>query len=439
MACALKWVDRTVPCFSLILLGSMVLSLSAALAMRAGLRPEQLDMDELEYYTIAGQVADGSYEFYPRRTVGHLLVLGALRKAFDGRLVPIQLAVSAIFSLTAPLAYLVARRELRDNRAAVLGGLGVMAWPLFVWYGATLYSETVALPLFAAFLLAVPGSWKAGDGRGGRWFGAGLVLGLCMHCRPMYLLFSPFGALLAYWRGRGGWAGLARAALLAAGCLTVVAPWSLFMTAREGTPVLLSSNGGETIAGGLNPELLRIEHEEGFQPFTAPNGRSTWVGPGKWLSMADTGYLSPEELRLPYSQQSKLLTHRTVGWVTTHPRKAAYLTLRKLLYMWGFYPFWNGRSQTFLGNVPTAVLLLLAISALVRLRCCLRPLAIMWTLPLFVSLVAIISWGSWRFRQPGDLGLILLAAALPYAARVRSGLGGCGQGSPGGASPELTG
>jgi len=58
MACALKWVDRTVPCFSLILLGSMVLSLSAALAMRAGLRPEQLDMDELEYYTIAGQVAE---------------------------------------------------------------------------------------------------------------------------------------------------------------------------------------------------------------------------------------------------------------------------------------------------------------------------------------------------------------------------------------------
>ena len=261
-------------------------------------------MDELEYYTYAGQVADGSYEFYPRRTVGHLLVLAALRKAFDDRLVPIQLAVSALFSLAAPLAYLLARRELRDHRTALLGGLGVMLWPLFVRYGVTLYSETVALPLFAGFLLAVPGPRAAGDGRGGRWFGAGMVLGLCMHYRPMYLLYSPFGALVAYWRGRGGWAGLARAALLAAGCLTVVVPWSLFMTAREGTPVLLSSNGGETIAGGLNPELLRIEHEEGLRPFTAPNGRSTWVGPGKWLNMADTGYLSPDELRLPYSQES---------------------------------------------------------------------------------------------------------------------------------------
>jgi len=102
--------------------------------------------------------------------------------------------------------------------------------------------------------------------------------------------------------------------------------------------------------------------------------------------------------------------------------------------MWGIYPFWNGRSQTLLGNVPTAVLLLMALFALVRLRGCLRSLVTIWTLPVFVSLVAILSWGSWRFRQPGDLGLILLAATLPYAARVRSGIGGCGKGSPAGAS-----
>ena len=108
MASVLKWVDRPVPCFCLILLGSLVLSLSAALAMKADIKPEQLDKDELEYYTISGQIADGSYEFCPRRTVGYLLVLGALRRAFEGRLVPIQLAISAIFSLTAPLAYLLA-------------------------------------------------------------------------------------------------------------------------------------------------------------------------------------------------------------------------------------------------------------------------------------------------------------------------------------------
>jgi hypothetical protein len=431
MNCVPKWVDRSVLCFHLILFGSIILSLSAAFAMRAGLRLEQLDGDELEYYSLAGQIANGSYELGPRRTVGHLLVLGALRKAFDDRLLPIQLAISTIFSLTAPLAYVLARRELRDNRAAVLGGLGVMLWPVFVRYGATIYSETIALPLFMGFLLAMPGPGEAGGRRGERWFGAGVVLGLCMHYRPMYLLYSPLGALVAYWRGRTGRAGVARAALMAAGCLTVVLPWSVFMTAREGTPVLLCSEGGETIAGGLNPELLRIEREYGFKAITAPNGRSTWTGPGKWLTMDETGYLQPEELQLPYSQKSQLLARRAVFWVTTHPGEAAYLSVRKLLYMWGFYPFWNGQSQTVLGNVPIIGLLLLALSALVRLRSCLRTLMILWTLPIFVSLVAMISWGSWRFREPGDLGLILLAAALPYAARVRSLIGGWGEGIPG--------
>ena len=396
--------------------------------MRGSLRLEQLEADELEYYTVAGRITDGSYDFNARRVVGHPLLVAALREAFGDRLAPIQLAISALFSLTAPLAYLLARRELRDDRAALLGGLGVMLWPLFVRYGATLYSETVALPLFTGFLLAIPGPREAGHGRGGRWFRAGVVLGLCMHYRPMYLLYSPLGAIVAYWRGRGGRAGVVRAAMLAAGCLTVVLPWSVFMTVRAGVPVLLCGEGGETIAGGLNSELLRIEQASGLEPVTALNGRVTWTGPGKWLNMADTGYLSPEELRLPYARKSQLLMRRAVSWVTTHPAEVAYLTLRKLLYMWGVYPFWNGRSQTILGNIPTALLLVLALSALVRLRGCLRPLAIFWTLPVFVSLVAVISWGSWRFRQPGDLGLTLLAAALPFAAHVRATIAGWREG-----------
>jgi hypothetical protein len=93
--------------------------------------------------------------------------------------------------------------------------------------------------------------------------------------------------------------------------------------------------------------------------------------------------------------------------------------------MWGVYAFWNGRSQTI---IPTALLLVLALAALVGLRGCLRPMAILWTLPVFVSVVAVISRGSWRFRQPGDTGWILPAAALPFAAHVRATIAGREQG-----------
>ena len=83
--------------------------------------------------------------------------------------------------------------------------------------------------------------------------------------------------------------------------------------------------------------------------------------------------------------------------------------------MWGLYPFWNGRSQTVFGNVPTAVLLLLALfcaGQAPRLHTCTydhMDAAGFRVARLHSEL------GELCFRQPGDLGLILLAAALPYA------------------------
>jgi hypothetical protein len=90
--------------------------------------------------------------------------------------------------------------------------------------------------------------------------------------------------------------------------------------------------------------------------------------------------------------------------------------------MWGAYPFGRRLSHTALGNVPILVLLFLAAASLFRLRRHFRELAVFWTLPVFVTLVALISWGAWRFRLPGDLGLILLASALPFATSVEAAL-----------------
>jgi hypothetical protein len=91
--------------------------------------------------------------------------------------------------------------------------------------------------------------------------------------------------------------------------------------------------------------------------------------------------------------------------------------------MWGGYPFWNCLAKTALGNVPIPVPLCLAAASLFQLRRHWRELAVFWTLPVFVTLVALIGWGAWRFRQPGDLGLILLASALPFAPSVEAALG----------------
>jgi hypothetical protein len=400
----------------LLFAGSAILEMSVTFALRRDFTLANLEVDELEYFDFSAQLLAGRYEVDPRRTLGFVLILGALRVLLGDHLLSLELGVAIIFSLIAPLTYLLARREMGNRHAALLAGLGVMFWPPFMWFGASLYSEAAALPVFAAFLLAIPGMRGARAVRGWRWLGAGALLGFCMHIRPMYLLFSPFAALIAWSRSPDRRRGLVNCSALASGCFLVVLPWSVVASLHEGHFVLLSTIGGEVFAGGMNPELLRADRDAG-EFYTTPAMRSTWVGPGKWLPMHLTGLLSPEERVLPYFERTKALSRHSLEWARENPAGAFYITVRKLAYMWGVYPFWNG-TETFLGNIPALSLLLLGLAALRLYRRHLRQLLILWTPALFVTLLALVSWGSWRFRQPGDVGLIVLVASLPFAAQV---------------------
>jgi hypothetical protein len=397
--------------------GSLALEIGLTYALRRDFTPANLEVDEREYYDLSGQLVKGHYEIEPRRTIGFVVLLAGLRAVGASRLLTLHFGVAAVFALVAPLTYLLAQRETGSRRAALLAGLGVMFWPPFVWFGASLYSESAALPLFAAFLLAVPAARGSGAVRGRRWLGAGVLLGLCMHFRPMYLVFSPFAALIAYWRSPKGLRGLLSCVALTIGCSAVVLPWSVAASIHEGRFVLLSTIGGEVFGGAMNPELLRADRNSG-EFYTTPAMRSTWVGPGKWLPIHKTGLLSREELVSPYSVKTDALAAHSLAWARQNPGKAFYITVRKLTYMWGIYPFWGRRIETLLGNIPAVGLLLLGLVSLVVYRRDLVELSILWAPAVFVTLLAIVSWGSWRFRQPGDLGLIVLVASLPFATPV---------------------
>ena len=73
----------------------------------------------------------------------------------------------------------------------------------------------------------------------------------------------------------------------------------------------------------------------------------------------------------------------------------------KLLYMWGLYPVIPERDILVL-NFISVLSLGLSIAALFRFREHIRLLARFWVLPVYVSAIAMVSWGSWRFREVGD-------------------------------------
>ena len=374
--------------------------------------PIRLEADVQEYFELSGQVMHGSYHFDSRRVPGHVLILAVFRKLTSGNLIALQVLVSIFFSLVAPFVYLLARRFSPDKRLAFVVALAATVWPPFLIYGRTLYSETTALPCFIAFLFLLPRGLVMGGNLAvvptWRWIISGFMFGICLLIRPMYLIFTPFLIIIICIENNFKIRVLTSLLWLGLGCAITLLPWTLYASQHAGRFVLLSSNGGETLAGGLNPNLIA----RGYTMYTTPEGRVTWAGPGKWSDELDTGYLSPQELQWPREARDHILMKRTCAWAWTHPKDASYLEWAKLAYMWGVYPFWNGLKQTLFGNIPTLFLVIVNLLGLFVFRQRLSQFVMLCALPLFSSAVALISWGSWRFRQPGDIGLLMLAFFL---------------------------
>jgi 4-amino-4-deoxy-L-arabinose transferase-like glycosyltransferase len=393
--------------FLLLALLSSAINLGALFALHPTMDPTKLDGDALEYFNLAGRIVDGTYQFDSRRVLGHVFILAAFRTITGANLVALQALVTFVFSMSAPLAYCLARRFTKNELVAATVGIVTAFWPLFLIYGKTLYSETTALPFFLLFLALLPRGSAAlvpGAVPTWRWILSGAILAVAMLIRPMYLLFLPFVPLILSFEARHSPQVVRAIGWVALGWAVALAPWSIYASVHAGRALLLSANGGETLAGGLNPNLLK----HGYGVYVAPDGRRTWTGPGKWVGESETGYLSPEDLALPRMERDKLLKQRTTDWILSNPGSAARLEAAKLTYMWGIYPFWNGLAQTLFGNVPTLLLIVGGVEALRRLRPSWQSLAMLWLLPLFTSGVALASWGSWRFRQPADVGLITL-------------------------------
>jgi hypothetical protein len=150
-----------------------------------------------------------------------------------------------------------------------------------------------------------------------------------------------------------------------------------------------------------------------------------WAGPGKWLPPYQTGYLSDIETHLPYLAQDKLLQERAIAWVVAHPLEAMQLELYKVAYMWGVYPIHrNSWMQILFGNVPLLILVGLSCYLFIRVPESRLRFFRLWILAFYVTGIGLISWGSWRFRQSGDIGLIAYCAASGwtyYLGRFGSG------------------
>ena len=415
------WLDTyaraTVPVLFSLFLASALLNMLVGVFQGYRPNPHALDWDEIEYWSMSDQMLAGHWDFGARRTIAYPLVIAALR-LINNDFKFVQVGLSVISALSAPLLYSVVRRLSGSPGLGLLAGILLAVWPAQLFLASSMYSESVALPCFLLFLLALPPGSRSGRSDWPAWRGgaiiAGLALGLCAQIRPMYLLFLPFALVIPFLEERSSRIAARTALLVGLGFAVVVAPWSWWTSSRNGQFIILTANGGETLAGGLNPRLIATPDIE-----VHLRNRDTWVGPGKWLPPQDTGYLSPAEMALPYTEMSHLLKQRSLAWIATHPGDALRTELCKLAYMWGFYPWPSDDPARLLaGNITILTLLGVTLAAGVRNPRHWLGLARLWTVPLFTTAVALVSWGSWRFRQPADAALLALCV-IAVGTRMR--------------------
>lgn len=378
--------------------------------MATGFRsaPAKLDFDEWEYWDIAGSMIAGEDFPVGRRTPAFPALIAGLRLISDDlRFVSIILVFIA--ALSAPLIMGVAHKFSRSAPAALLCALAYSLWPPAVALGCSLYSEVLAGPLFLIFLLVLPSTSSAINWRA--LVISAVILALCAITRTMYLLFLPFVGVIMLAESRN----LARSATAFAGVcgvfLLALSPWIAFASERTGEIVVLSRNGGETLAGGFNDVILHREP----QALKLEN-RNTWVGPGKWLPAHETGFLSQDEqTHLSYFETDRALTARAVAWLKSNPGKALEIIGYKLAYMWGYSNWFRmAPEQLIFGAIPLLILQLLVLAAAIK-GFGWPSLSRFYVLPIYVTGVAIISWGSWRFRQAGDVGLVVIAVLFIWS------------------------
>ena len=318
-----------------------------------------------------------------------------------------RLALSVVGALTCVLVSIMAR-DLFGPRVGLLAGLIAATYPQLFIYDAWLYSESLAICLFAASCLAMmrashnPPGWQ--------WLLVGVLLGLTALTRPngIYALLAVLAwVALAVLTQAIRWKRATIGSLLILlGCLVVMLPWTIRnASVTNGAFVPISTGGGIVLAGAYNDSVVADSPVAGF-----------WVNP---LNVpADQAVM----LRFPPACWSTCEVARDqaarnlgIAWATSHLQDIPLLVWNRMIQFWtpamppidgGLpEPLWPVVARTY-----PATIICLALLGLLRLK----GRGLVALLPCFfgatVILGGILFYGSVRLRAPLEPFLVVLAS-----------------------------
>ncbi len=158
-----------------------------------------------------------------------------------------RLFMALLGTVNVALVFVVAQR-LCNRRVATIAGWTGTLYP-FLWVNdGLIMSETIAIFVVLLLLLAVQLELRRHHVSVCVWIG--ILCGIAALTRAELLLLAPiFACIIAWRRGIGARAQVARGAIVLALASCVVLPWSLYNSSRFARTVTISTNDGITLAG----------------------------------------------------------------------------------------------------------------------------------------------------------------------------------------------
>jgi 4-amino-4-deoxy-L-arabinose transferase-like glycosyltransferase len=296
--------------------------------------------------------------------------------------------------LAAILAWLVA-----GPWAGVLAGAIVGTYPPLI--GAT--GDQLSEPLGAFLLIAAFTALAYAVKRRTKpwwWAASGALFALAILTRtdllPLPFLLAGLGAAIAVWRARAWRRALLTWGALAAATVVVLAPWTIYASAKEGKPVPVTKGsaaalfvgtylpGGGTTVGmkmALEPELRRRHPEyDGIKTYKIPAADALEIFAEKHPGLSRDDALQKEA------------RHNLVHYATTQPVEFARMAFSKAKRMWFFY--YRGGGVHYISSITRG-----------------------WQIFLVVACTLGLLAGLWRRRDP-VVGAVLLTVALSTAVHA---------------------
>jgi 4-amino-4-deoxy-L-arabinose transferase-like glycosyltransferase len=292
--------------------------------------------DERVFDSIAWGLLNGNgYASDPFRANPVLpFFLTIIYKTFGYNYIAPRIIQSFIGALTVIIVFAIAQR-LYDRRVAFLAGLGVALYPPLVYtcgvfYVSCLFTFLVA---FSVYLLSLNRECE-----GIRSFMflllSGIVIGITVLCRPIFLAFIPFALVFVIFSYRGkALHRITYGGVLLLLIFLTIFPWTLRNYVQYKRPILVSTGGGLFLWKGNN-ELTRGDTDDRY---LQPGVGELWTTRLKELEPGYRKTLTQKYAKVQQDLQAidsidhdEYLQRLALGFIMQRPSRSLELFVQKL-------------------------------------------------------------------------------------------------------------